>query len=159
MDDISEFDEAIQTELKGILAASAEDFEAQFGDRFFTTRLSDQAVVPLEEGGSAKALTYENRVDYVKKVLHARMTECEAQCRAIKRGMCQIIPAALLNMVGHQELEEWVYGKKTIDIALLRRHTDSKAFLEGADAITWFWEILEEMSQEERRKFIRFCYA
>ena len=62
-------------------------------------------------------------------------------------------------MVGHLELEEWVYGKKTIDIELLKRHTDSKAFPENSDAITWFWEILEEMSQEERRKFIRFCYA
>ena len=49
-------------------------------------------------------------------------------------------------MVGHLELEEWVYGKKTIDIELLKRHTDSKAFPENSDAITWFWEILEEMS-------------
>jgi hypothetical protein len=62
-------------------------------------------------------------------------------------------------MVGHLELEEWVYGKKTIDVDLLRRHTESKSFEDGGEIITWFWEVLEEMSQEERRKFIRFCYA
>jgi len=49
-------------------------------------------------------------------------------------------------MVGHLELEEWVYGKKTIDIDLLRRHTESKSFEDGAEIITWFWEVLEEMS-------------
>jgi hypothetical protein len=62
-------------------------------------------------------------------------------------------------MVGHLELEEWVYGKKTIDIDLLRRHTEAKSFENKEEIITWFWEVLEEMSQEERRKFIRFCYA
>lgn len=86
-DDIMEFDEGIITELNALLRASKEDFELQFEDRFFTTRLSDQSVVPLGEGGATKALTYENRVEYVKKVLHTRMTECEAQVEAIKRGM------------------------------------------------------------------------
>jgi hypothetical protein len=145
-DDITEFDEGIITELSALLGASEEDFEIQFEDRFFTTRLSDQSEVTLEEGGATRPLTYENRVEYVRKALYTRMTECEAQVEAIRRGMCQVIPAALLNMVGHSELAEWVYGKRTIDIDLLRRHTDSSAFSEGDELITWFWEVLEEMS-------------
>mmetsp|Transcript_28539 Transcript_28539/g.43132 ORF Transcript_28539/g.43132 Transcript_28539/m.43132 type:complete len:95 (-) Transcript_28539:374-658(-) len=93
-------------------------------------------------------------------VLNVRMKECSAQCEAIKQGICQIIPEALLNMVGHKELEEWIYGKKTIDIELLRRHTKfSKGYHEADKEIRWFWDILHELTQEDRRKFIRFCFA
>jgi hypothetical protein len=67
-------------------------------------------------------------------------------------------------MVSYQELEEWIYGKKTIDVALLRRHAEWSPAGAGSESkraqeIEWFWEILEELSQEDRRKFIRFCFA
>ena len=67
-------------------------------------------------------------------------------------------------MVSYQELEEWIYGKKTIDVALLRRHSTWSPAGAGnestrAQEIEWFWEILEELSQADRRKFIGFCFA
>jgi hypothetical protein len=122
--------------------------------------LSDLSTVPLEEGGSEKALNFANRSAYVRKTLKARMKECQAQCDAIKRGICQIIPEALLNMVSYQELEEWIYGKKSIDVELLKRHTEyARGYLETDKEVEWFWEILRGMTQEERRKFIVFCFA
>lgn len=88
------------------------------------------------------------------------MKECSQQCEAIKRGMCRIIPEALLNMVSYRELEEWIYGKKTIDVQLLKRHTIyAKGYTASSRETKWLWEILEELSQEDRRKFIRFCWA
>lgn len=64
-------------------------------------------------------------------------------------------------MVSYQELEEWIYGKKTIDVELLKRHTEYAQGSGGSGSaeIEWFWEILKEMTQEDRRKFIRFCFA
>ena len=113
IDDIEEFDDGIITELKEILSTtSVEDFESKFGDRDFNTTLSDSSTIELEDGGAKRVLTVANRVEYVRKTLYARMKECEQQCEAIKRGICQIIPEALLNMVSYQELEEWIYGKK-----------------------------------------------
>lgn len=88
------------------------------------------------------------------------MKECEQQCAAIKRGICQMVPEALLNMVGYQELEEWVFGKRYIDHELLARHTAYAGGLsESDDVVIWFWETLAEMPQEQRRMFIQFCYA
>ena len=162
IDDVEEFDDGIVAELHEILqAASEEDFESRFADRYYTTTLSDGSTVELVESGSSMVLTFPAREDYVRRALRARMRECEQQSEAIRRGMCQIIPEALLNMVSHQELEEWVYGKKSIDLELLRRHTE---YARGygpkhSEQIDWFWEVLREMTQEERRKFIRFCFA
>lgn len=51
-------------------------------------------------------------------------------------------------MVTYQELEEWIYGKKTIDIELLKRHTTYSVGYGPSDCeqINWFWEILQDMS-------------
>lgn len=162
IDDIEEFDDGIIAELKELLLASSpEDFESRFPERYFTTTLSDDSTVELAEGGSKREVTFASREDYARKVLYARMKEGEQQSEAIKRGICQIIPEALLNMVSYQELEEWIYGKKCIDVELLKRHTEyAKGYsAKESDQIGWFWEVLREMTQDERRKFIRFCFA
>lgn len=164
LDDIEEFDEGLVAQLKDLLAVTDEDeFSVSFGDRVFTTVLSDESTVEVEEGGASRTLTMANRVEYARKTLYTRFKECQQQCEAIKRGICQIVPEALLNMVSYQELEEWIYGKKTVDVELLRAHTEyggeSGGYSETQQEIIWFWEILEEMSQDYRRQFVRFCLA
>lgn len=63
-------------------------------------------------------------------------------------------------MVSYQELEEWIFGKKYIDHELLARNTVYAGDLSANDeCVQWFWEILAEMPQEQRRMFIQFCYA
>ena len=51
-------------------------------------------------------------------------------------------------MISYQELEEWVYGKKIVDVALLRRNTKYAQGYGPKDGpqINWFWEVLEEMT-------------
>lgn len=93
------------------------------------------------------------------------MTECKVQCEAIKRGISRIIPEALLNMVTYNELETWVCGKAIIDVDLLKRHTkyggDKKTLLltEESRRVIWFWEVLREFSEEDKQKFIKFCWG
>jgi len=131
-----------------------------FAHKFFTTTLSDQSVVELEESGSTRAVTFENRIEYARKALYTRMKECERQCAAIKQGICQIVPEALLNMVGYQELEEWIYGKKLIDVGLLKQNSRLAAgYSEDDPVIKWFWEVVTEFPEAERRKLICFCFA
>ena len=82
------------------------------------------------------------------------MNESSKQCEAIRQGICQIVPEALLNMVSHTELEEWIYGRKFIDVELLKRHTEYKGIYNSAEEkpqIKWFWQFLNEQPQEIRR--------
>jgi hypothetical protein len=60
----------------------------------------------------------------------------------------------------YQELERLVCGVKTVDIELLKSHTKLSADLnEDTNKVKWLWEILHEISDEEKIKFIKFCYA
>lgn len=124
-----------------------------------------ETVVELVEGGKDLKVAYEDRLEYVKKCIQARLSECKIQCEAIKRGFSKIIPQALLNMVNYNELETWICGKAVIDVDLLKRHTkyggDPKTVMltENSRCVQWFWEVLREFSEEDKRKFIKFCWA
>mmetsp|Transcript_23255 Transcript_23255/g.22841 ORF Transcript_23255/g.22841 Transcript_23255/m.22841 type:complete len:123 (-) Transcript_23255:417-785(-) len=92
-------------------------------NEFYSITLSDEKILELKEGGKDIKVEFEDRVGYIKKAMYTRMKECQLQTEAIKRGIVQIVPEAMLNLVTSSELETWVCGKKYVDIDLLKRHT------------------------------------
>lgn len=110
----------------------------------------------MKEEGKDTKVAYEERIEYVKKAIGARLKENRLQCEAIKRGFSKIIPEALLNMLTFNELETWVCGKAIVDVDLLKRHTkyggDQKTIIlnENSRRIKWFWEVLREFSEEDK---------
>ena len=81
------------------------------------------------------------------------------QCAAIRRGLVKIIPESMLNQIYFEEMESWVCGDKFIDIDLVRRNTKLVGFSADDEVIKNFWEIFESLTQPDRRRFIKFCYA
>jgi len=131
----------------------------------WTTSLSDGTVLDLSDsgvGGGEKLVEYHQRHEYLRRALHARLVQSDVQCKAIKDGLSQVIPGALLNIGTHEELEEWVSGKNYIDVEMLKRHT----VLSGVDYATedskvmgFFWQMLEEITQSEKQEFIQFIWG
>jgi len=52
-----------------------------------------------------------------------------------------------------------VCGDKHIDVDLIRRNTKYVGFKPDEQLILDFWEFFESLSQPDRRRFIKFCYA
>jgi len=60
----------------------------------------------------------------------------------------------------YKELEQLVCGKKVIDVELLKSYTSySMDLTADSNRSKWLWEILSEISEEERVKFIKFCWG
>lgn len=66
-----------------------------------------------------------------------------------------------LCLLSWQELELRVCGRRTIDLAVLERHTvySPASFNRASPIIQWFWQILSEFSQEELGQFLQFVWA
>lgn len=59
-----------------------------------------------------------------------------------------------------EELETRLCGSRDIDIDLLRRHTEySGGVDENSPHIKFMWKVLEDFTQEQRRRFVEFAYA
>lgn len=139
---------------------SEADFDAAFGDSLtFSVTLSDRTVMDLKPNGRSIPVTFESRLEYAALAEEARLSESHVQIKSIRRGLCQIIPSQLLSLCSWDVFETRVCGKPVIDIDLLKRHTEYRGVKPDAEHIQHFWRVLEEFSQEDRRKFIKFAWA
>ncbi len=63
-------------------------------------------------------------------------------------------------MLTYKELERLVSGVKTVDISLLKAYTKlTKDLTNDSNRVKWLWEILSDFTEEERIKFVKFCWA
>lgn len=78
---------------------------------------------------------------------------------AVRRGLCTQIPPVALKLMRWDELERRVCGNPSVDISLLKSATDYDGYAESDDVVTWFWDILTDMSQDERKAYLKFIWA
>ena len=146
----------------GLAFLSACTDEEEFNDcvvgETFTTVLSDRSRVALVPGGEHIPVRFETRERYIALVEQARLNESQHQSAAVHRGLMDMVPAALLSVLRWQDVELRVCGRRHIDVAMLKRHTQYSAGVDpNAPHISWFWQIINEMTQSERRRFLRFA--
>eukprot|EP01083_Nonionella_stella_P076921 209798_1 len=157
--DLAEIDARTFQILKGIVDCSASTFSSTVNERFVTS-LSDRAPLALMRGGARLPVTYEAREEYAQLVFDARLHEHDRQIEAVRRGMAKVIPLQLLHLLSWHELELAVCGTQTIDIDLLRRHTEYAPSVDPhAPHVCSFWDMLSGFGPTERRSFVRFAWA
>ena len=132
---------------------SAEDVDYLCLD--FSISRTDDVVVELVPGGLDVDLTFANSQEWAKLACEARLSEALPQIAAIRRGICAVIPAPVLRMWTAQELELQVCGSPVIPVAAVRS-TARFQIDEGSSAVTYLFEALERLSDEERSLFLRF---
>jgi other hect domain ubiquitin protein ligase E3 len=125
----------------------------------FTTTLTDKSRALLLAGGDRVPVTWHNRVEYCRLAEQARLDESRRQTHALRQGLSDVVPEALLQLCTWRDLEWRVAGRPHIDVELLRRHTTCSGVSPDAPHVQYLWQVLREFSQEERRAFLRFVWA
>eukprot|EP00658_Telonema_sp_P-2_P021694 TRINITY_DN18650_c0_g1_i1.p1 TRINITY_DN18650_c0_g1~~TRINITY_DN18650_c0_g1_i1.p1 ORF type:complete len:349 (+),score=105.86 TRINITY_DN18650_c0_g1_i1:128-1174(+) len=129
-------------------------------DETFVTRNSAGDTVELCGGGAARAVTYENHVEFADAMERYRLQEATQQIAAIRRGMATVVPCGLLSLFTHRELEMHIAGCPVMDLSLLRSCTTySSGASEDDPHVQGMWEALENFSEEQRCMFLRFVWG
>ncbi|OAP55709.1 hypothetical protein AYL99_09861 [Fonsecaea erecta] len=174
INDVREFDEELY---QGLLKLKnyPGDVETDFSLDFTVT---DTVTYENEDGTEAhKTFTTEllpnganipvtntNRLLYIDRIVRYRLQQQpKAVTDAFLKGLGQIIQPMWLAMFNQKELQKLVGGDNTeLDIADLRRNTQyGGVYAIGDDGqehptIQLFWKALQEMSDEDRRKVLKF---
>ena len=125
----------------------------------FVTHLSDGVESLLEPNGKENIVTYERRMEYATLVEQKRLTESTAQLRALWEGLSSVLPMAIAPLFTPEELEVLICGRRQVDVELLKQCTEYEEVDEQTPYVEFFWQVLEEMTTEERTKFLRFVWA
>ncbi|XP_049854862.1 E3 ubiquitin-protein ligase SMURF1 isoform X1 [Schistocerca gregaria] len=111
----------------------------------------------LKPGGKDINVTEENKREYVKLYVNYRfMRGIEQQFLALQKGFTELIPNNLLRAFDERELELIIGGLGSIDITDWRNHTRLKHCTPETPVVKWFWQIVEEYSEEMRARLLQF---
>lgn len=104
-------------------------------------------------------VTAENRQEFVRLALNFRLHEFDAQVEAVRAGMARVVPVPLLSLFSGYELETMVCGSQDIPLSLLKSVATYKGVDANSPLVTWFWEVMEEFTTQERSLFLRFAWG
>jgi E3 ubiquitin-protein ligase HECTD3 len=138
-----------------------EEYEEYYGkEKTWTCILSDGTIYKMDSNSStsqSSIVSYEERLDYCQQVKRIRMSESDKQIDAIKRGLQSVLSKHIFYMLTWSEFEFKICGVSQISIE------DLKMSVEYEDSISYqsvnvkyFWEAMENFTNEERSKFVRF---
>lgn len=159
--DLEEVDVLTFRNLQGILhlensGITEENFHVMIPLDSFMAHSADGRLVPVVPGGQNISLTYTNRTEYVERALFYRLHEMDCQVSAVREGMSTIIPVPLLSLLTAQQLEQLVCGLPEVSVEMLKKLVRYRDITESQELIGWFWQSLEEFTNEERVLFLRF---
>lgn len=86
----------------------------------------------------------------------SKLMFCPVQVAAVREGMSTIIPVPLLSLLTAQQLEQLVCGLPEVSVEMLKKLVRYRDITESHQLIGWFWQSLEEFTNEERVLFLRF---
>lgn len=117
-----------------------------------------QATIPLLEGGTRRPVTNNNRLEYIHAVANYKLNSVlQAQTAAFLQGMSELISLNWLSMFNGPELQMLISGGSAkIDLQDLKDNSVMLEFNESDATMKYFWEVLEEFSDEDKYRFIKF---
>ncbi|GAA6094490.1 ubiquitin-protein ligase E3C isoform X2 [Tachysurus ichikawai] len=121
--------------------------------------LGEAQVVELKPGGKDIPVTTANRIAYIHLVADYRLNkQIRAHCLAFRQGLANVLNLEWLRMFDQQEIQILISGAH-VPICLddLKKFTNySGGYSPTHPVIKIFWDVVENFSDEEKRKLLKF---
>ncbi|KAM9315945.1 E3 ubiquitin-protein ligase HACE1 isoform 3-T3 [Gastrophryne carolinensis] len=156
--DVASIDPEYAKNLQWILDNDISDLGLELTFSVETDVFGAMEEVPLKPEGASILVTQENKAEYVQLVTELRMTRAiQPQINGFLQGFHLFIPPSLIQLFDEYELELLLSGMPEIDVNDWIKNTE---YTSGYDldepVIQWFWEVVQELTQEERVLLLQF---
>ena len=112
----------------------------------------------LKKYGSEIMITDENKEEYLElRSLFETFHSMQPGLTHFKNGFYSVFSHTIISELSPEELESLLCGKKELDLKEWKKNTEYKGeFGHNHKVVKWFWEILNEMSQNELENLLMF---
>jgi hypothetical protein len=120
-----------------------------------------ESLVRIMPDGEVEPFSFqaENINDVLRLAEQHQHQFCAREFHSFRQGLAAILPVELLTLFAEKEVELLFCGPSQIDVDLLQQVVVYDNVTPDEDHITFFWEALNEMNQEERAEFVNFVSA
>ena len=159
LDDLKNLDPEFYKNLKSLRSMSAQDINGL--GLSFELHDTNTATIELMPGGSNIPVIKENVIQYIHLVSHRKMNiRGSRQTAAFLHGFRDIIPAQWVRLFSAYELQKMISGDDTvkgIDVkSMMSVMRYSGGFHPSQPIVQWLWQVVDEMTPEQQRKFLKF---
>ncbi|XP_030753015.1 probable E3 ubiquitin-protein ligase HERC4 isoform X2 [Sitophilus oryzae] len=160
LNDMKELSPSVANSLKSLLEYSEDDLQDIFCLSFDINRdiWGEVVTVELKPNGSNIPVTQENKQEYVNLYVdYVFNKSVQNQYDAFHKGFMKVCDGRVLQLFHSHELMAIVIGNENYDWHALEEAAEYKNGYKSSDpTIRHFWEVIHEMSLEDKKKFLLF---
>ncbi|KAL1509492.1 hypothetical protein ABEB36_004214 [Hypothenemus hampei] len=160
LNDLKELSPSMMNSLKTLLEYDGDDIQDVFCLSFNINRdvWGEIVTVDLKPNGSNIPVTQDNKQEYVSLYVdYIFRKSVENQYNAFHEGFMKVCGGRVLQLFHSHELKAIVVGNENYDWHALEEAAEYKNGYKSSDpTIRHFWEVLHEMSLEDKKKFLLF---
>ena len=120
-------------------------------------KFGEKLVIPLKPNGENIMVDINNKDEYVELYLDWYFNKSIQTCfNSFEKGFYRVFNRDLSKILSHEELELIICGTQILDFSELKRVCRYEEFTKDSPTIKYFWEILLEFKEEEKKKFLSF---
>ncbi|KAA6390409.1 MAG: putative E3 ubiquitin-protein ligase UPL1 [Streblomastix strix] len=114
--------------------------------------------IELVEGGNNIEVTEQNKFEYITLYVQNKLVgRISAQLHILRDGFNVLVPQNTLRQLKPEDLEELICGESRIDVDDWQKNSKyDPPFSKNHQVIIWFWQIVKEMDDKQRRQLLQF---
>ena len=159
LSDLKECDKELYNNLNFILNQDNPKLEEELDTNFTVVddKFGEKIVIPLKPDGEKIMINNINKEEYVKLYIDWFFNKSiEEYFKSFEKGFYKIFKKSLIKILTPEELELIICGTQYLDFYELKRACIYEDLDPKSETIKYFWEILLDFNQEEKKKFLSF---
>ena len=159
LEDMKEYDPELFNNLTFLLTTKdknlKEDLEQDF--TVIDDKFGEKLVIPLKLDGEKIMVDLDNKEEYVELYLDWYFNKSiQDAFNSFERGFYCVFNRDLSKILNPKELELIICGTQTLDFNELKKVCRYEEYTKDSITIKYFWEILLDFNEEEKKKFLSF---
>ena len=157
--DLKECDEELYNNLNYILTQDNPKLEEELDTNFTVVddKFGEKIIIPLKPDGEKTMINNTNKEEYVRLYTDWFFNKSiEEYFKSFEKGFYKIFHKSLIKILTPEELELIICGTQYLDFYELKRACQYEDFDQNSESIKYFWEILLDFNEEEKKKFLSF---
>lgn len=159
INDLKYLDSDLYTNLTKLLEMSAQQIQQLDLDFTINEKVGSHMLLYdlLPPDGESVKVTSANRLNYIHQIANFKLNHSlQIQTKYFLEGLFELIKPTWLNMFDPFELQMLISGGNDIDIDDWKRNVLYGGYFDDDITVTLFWEVVEEMSPQERCDLVKF---
>jgi ubiquitin-protein ligase E3 A len=158
-EDLKECDNELYNNLNFILKQDNPKLEEEL-DSYFTVvddKFGEKIEIPLKPGGDKILINNYNKEEYVELYTDWYFNKSiDGYFRSFEKGFYKVFNKSLTKILTPNELELILCGTQILDFHELKIAAVYEEYDKNSETIKYFWEILLDFNEEEKKKFLSF---